>query len=248
MNPNEISIEALAARIGSPDAPVLIDCRIDEDVAADPHLLPCAVRIPHRETSGRAASFGDKKIIVYCQKGLKLSMGAAAMLRDCGVDAVSLSGGQWAWRDARLPMLSIAELPATDSDDRTVWVCPARPALNDMVRIWLIRRFMDRNARCLFVSEAHVEAVAEKFDAIALRAVSSPDQAITSLMKSWEISYDALDRLAGLLAQASSSRTGIGIAYEGALKLYRDDRELEAFGLFLIDATFAAICSEGVTL
>jgi hypothetical protein len=43
---NAISIDKLARLIGTPKCPVLIDVQTDEDFAADPRLIPGAVRRP----------------------------------------------------------------------------------------------------------------------------------------------------------------------------------------------------------
>ncbi|MGH6918656.1 MAG: sulfurtransferase, partial [Geminicoccaceae bacterium] len=43
-SPNTISPDKLARLVGTPKCPVLIDVRTDEDFAADPYLIPSAVR------------------------------------------------------------------------------------------------------------------------------------------------------------------------------------------------------------
>ena len=44
--PNSIPVDKLARLIGTPGCPALLDIRTDEDVAADPHLIPGAARRP----------------------------------------------------------------------------------------------------------------------------------------------------------------------------------------------------------
>jgi rhodanese-related sulfurtransferase len=46
--------------------------------------------------------------IVVCQKGAKLSEGAAAWLRHAGIPADSLEGGIEGWRKAGLPLVNTA--------------------------------------------------------------------------------------------------------------------------------------------
>jgi hypothetical protein len=46
---SSISTDKLSRLIGTPSAPALIDVRIDEDFAADPRLIPGAVRRSHRD-------------------------------------------------------------------------------------------------------------------------------------------------------------------------------------------------------
>jgi rhodanese-related sulfurtransferase len=70
--------------------PVLIDVRTDEDFAADPRLLPGAVRRSHQDA---ATSSSGRPAIVVCQRGQKLSEGTAAWLRHVNVAAEALEGG-----------------------------------------------------------------------------------------------------------------------------------------------------------
>jgi rhodanese-related sulfurtransferase len=46
-----ISQDKLARLIGTPKTPVLIDVRTDEDFAADPRLIPGAVRHSHQDAA-----------------------------------------------------------------------------------------------------------------------------------------------------------------------------------------------------
>ena len=92
-----ISIDKLARLIGTPRCPVLIDVQTNEDFAADPRLIPGAIRRPWSQASEWAKEFRGQSAIVICQKGLKISQGVAAWLRHEGVPADSLDGGALAW-------------------------------------------------------------------------------------------------------------------------------------------------------
>ena len=83
----------LARLIGTPDAPVLLDLRIDEDFDADPTLIPSAARHDFRAVAAAAPALHGRRAVLYCHKGLKISEGAAAMLRSEGVRAEILEGG-----------------------------------------------------------------------------------------------------------------------------------------------------------
>ena len=124
---NEISPNTLMRLIGTPACPTLIDVRIAEDFAADPYLMPGAIRHPFDDVAALADGLRGSRAIIYCQKGLKLSQGAAAILRTEGVQAEVLEGGQFAWRDAGLPMVDTAKLPPRDAACRTIWVTRHRP-------------------------------------------------------------------------------------------------------------------------
>ena len=79
----EITPKQLARLIGTPEAPVLVDVCIDEDFAADPRLIPGAFRWPFREIEALVPRLSGRRVVVICQKGLKLSQGAVAVLRAC---------------------------------------------------------------------------------------------------------------------------------------------------------------------
>ena len=90
---NKISPERLSRLIGTPKSPALIDVRVDEDFASNPKLVPGSVRRSFAEVTMWAAEFSGRNAVVICDKGLKLSEGVAAWLRQEGVPAETLDGG-----------------------------------------------------------------------------------------------------------------------------------------------------------
>ena len=160
-----ISADKLLRLLGSSQSPLLVDVRVDEDVQADPFLLPASVRRDHRTVDRWASEITAASVVVICQKGLKLSQGVAAWLRHAGAEAESLEGGTLAWAAAGLPMVPAAKIPPRDAEGRTVWVTRSRPKIDRIACPWLIRRFVDPNAVFLFVAPPEVLAVGERFDA-----------------------------------------------------------------------------------
>ena len=75
---NEISVSALARLVGTPECPVLLDVRIDEDFDDNPKLIPSAYRHSFLDMVSIADGLRGKVVVVYCQKGMKISQGAAA--------------------------------------------------------------------------------------------------------------------------------------------------------------------------
>ncbi len=171
-----ITPQQLFPLLGLPQAPVILDVRIEADIALDPQLVPGAKLIAHTQIeslisqwSGNGLSrFRHRPVLVYCQKGGKLSQGAAAILRHHGYEAYSLAGGQFAWRDLGFPLMPITSLRQVKAQVTSYWVAVARPDLNTLASIWLLRRFIDPHAVLLFVEAAEVAAVAEKFSGAAL--------------------------------------------------------------------------------
>jgi rhodanese-related sulfurtransferase len=143
---------------------VLIDVRTDEEFAADPRLVPGALRRSHETVASWASEFAARATVVICEKGQKLSEGVAAWLRHAGASSAEvLAGGYAAWAEARLPLVPDAKLPQRDAQGRTVWVTRARPKVDRIACPWLIRRFVDPTAVFLFVASTEVRAVAEQF-------------------------------------------------------------------------------------
>jgi len=100
-SPTQITTAQLLRRIGLPDAPVIIDTRIDEDFEADPSLIPTAFRHAHSDIANLVSSLKGRQVVVVCHKGLKISQGSAAILRDHGIATETLEGGTVGWSSAR---------------------------------------------------------------------------------------------------------------------------------------------------
>jgi len=104
----EITVAELSARLAdeSRPRPVLLDvrrpgehalCALEGSLLAPLHELP--------DRAGELSQLVGREVVVYCHHGVR-SLGGAAILRDLGVDAVSLQGGIDAWSreiDPRVP-------------------------------------------------------------------------------------------------------------------------------------------------
>ncbi len=243
-----ISPQHLSRLIGTPDCPALIDVRTDEDFAADPYLIPTARRSAHDRVVDLAATIGASGAVVICQKGKKLSEGAAALLRAAGVSAESLDGGWLAWRDAVLPALPAALLPAAGA---ALWVTRHRPKIDRIACPWLIRRFIDPQARFLYVAPAEVAAVAEIFAATPYDIEDVPIShrgdlcSFDALLDDFGLRTEALDRLSRVVRGADTDRHDLAPQAAGLLAIsvglsrqYRDDLEQLAAGMVLYDALY----------
>jgi rhodanese-related sulfurtransferase len=162
---NTIPVEKLVRLIGTATGPTIIDVRTDEDFAADPRLIPGALRRAVDDIGDWAPSFAGQNVVVACRAGHKLSQGASAWLRQAGADAEALDGGMMAWAKGGQPLVVQSALPPRDAQGRTVWVTRARPKVDRIACPWLIRRFVDPTAVFLFVAPNEVVGVAERFGA-----------------------------------------------------------------------------------
>ncbi|OIQ28895.1 MAG: sulfurtransferase [Alphaproteobacteria bacterium MedPE-SWcel] len=248
---NEIPVSTLARLIGTPDCPVILDVRIDEDFDADPHLIPSARRHPFAEVSDLADDLVGRSVIVSCQKGLKLSQGAAAILRSAGAKAEVLEGGHIAWRDAALPMVVAERIPPTDTRGRSVWVTRHRPKIDRIACPWLIRRFIDPHAQFLFVAASQVGNVAERFNATPFDIEGvfwshrGDKCTFDTMIEEFGISHEALDRLATIVRAADTNThdlapeaAGLLAASLGLSRMYRDDLAQLDAGMLLYDAFY----------
>jgi rhodanese-related sulfurtransferase len=246
-----ISVDKLSRLIGTATTPALIDVRTDEDFAADPRIIPGALRRSHETAADWAKSFSGRSAIVVCQKGLKLSEGAAAWLRHAGATAETLDGGVEAWKAAKLPMVPVGKLPPPDAQGRTVWVTRSRPKIDRIACPWLIRRFVDPDAVFLFVSPSEVEAVGERFGAVPFDIENvfwshRGDRCTFDVMiDEFGLSTPPLDRLATMVRAADTGRPelspeapGLIAASLGLSRMFDDDLAQLDAGMLVYDAFY----------
>jgi rhodanese-related sulfurtransferase len=246
-----IAPEKLARLIGTANAPALIDVRPDEDFAADPRLIPGAIRRDHEEAADWAKEFSGRSAIVVCRRGQKHAHGAAAWLRHAHVDAETLEGGFEGWKAAKLPLVPTSKLPGRDAMGRTVWVTRARPKVDRIACPWLIRRFVDPNAVFLFVAPSEVIAVSEQFNAAPFDIEnvfwSHRGELCTFdvMIEEFALATPPLLRLATMVRAADTARLdlspeapGLLAASLGLSRMYDDDlKQLDA-GIALYDAFY----------
>ena len=247
-SPTEIKPQQLARLIGTPECPVLIDVRIDADFGDDPRMIPGARRHAFDQAATLAESLTGTRALVYCQKGLKLSQGVAAVLRALGIPAETLEGGHVGWREAGLPMVDAAKLPRRNAQGQTVWVTRHRPKIDRIACPWLIRRFVDPTAQFLFVEPSQVLSVADRFDATPFDIEdvfwSHRGEACTfdTMIHEFGLRSAPIDRLATIVRGADTNRhdlapeaAGLLAASLGLSRMYRDDLEQLTAGLALYD-------------
>ena len=250
-SPTEITAPQLSRLIGTPNAPLLIDVRLDADFDDDPRLIPGARRHAFDQIMALVPELSGQSVVIYCQKGLKVSQGAAALLRAEGVKAETLKGGQFAWRDAGLPMVNARKMPPRNAHDQTVWVTRHRPKVDRVACPWLIRRFVDPKAQFLFVEPGQVMNVADRFEATPfdMEDVFWSHRGDTctfdTMLDEFDIRTEALDRLASIVRGADTNRhdlapeaAGLLAASLGLSRMYRDDLEQLEAGLALYDAFY----------
>lgn len=257
---SSISSSKLARLIGRPDCPDLVDVRTDEDFAADPRLVPGSVRRPYDQVEDWLDTIRGSRVIVICQRGLKLSEGVAAWIRYNGMEAEILEGGTEAWAASGQPAVPEAKLPRRDRAGRMVWVTRSRPKIDRIACPWLIRRFVDPQAAFLFVSPPEVQSVAERFGAtpfdIDAKGVFWTHRgelcSFDVFVEELGLGTEPMLRLATIVRGADTARpdlapecAGLLAASLGLSRMYADDlAQLEA-GMGLYDA-FYRWCRDAV--
>ena len=158
-----ISPKDLWHLIGTADAPQVVDVRRQDFFAQSAQLLPGALWRDAGKTQAWSAELNRARpIVVACKAGHEMSQTTVAQLRADGFDARVLEGGYQAWDAAGLPMVAKAELERFVRKCPSLWVTRRRPKIDRIACPWLIRRFLDSQARILFVDPDQVLNVARE--------------------------------------------------------------------------------------
>jgi len=246
--PTFISAQDLYKSIGTAVAPVVIDVRRSAAFAGDDRMIVGAIRRNPDEVQdwsrdlppGRAA-------VVYCVHGHEASQGAASALKAAGVDARYLEHGIAGWAEHRLPMRG-----KRDTEPRS-WVTRERPKIDRIACPWLIRRFIDPEAKFLFAPTERVFAVAAEtgatpYDIPGSEPFSHDGElcSFDAFLKVYSIENPALDALALIVRGADTARLeltpqspGLLAVSLGLSAIYADDHAMLERGMTVYDALFA---------
>jgi rhodanese-related sulfurtransferase len=248
---NSIAFDKLARLIGAPKCPALLDVRADQAFSADPRLIPGSVRRSPDKTDEWAGEFHGRTVVVIGSKGLKVSHGVAALLREAGAFAEVLEGGFGAWAQSGLPLVPVSKLPPRNRQGRTLWVTRERPKIDRIACPWLIRRFVDPAAPFLFVAPSEVEGVAGQFGGAPfdIEGVFWSHRGETCtfdvMIEELGLASPALLRLAAIVRGADTARLdlapeapGLLAASLGLSRMYSDDLEQLEAGMGLYDAFY----------
>lgn len=192
-----ITIDELKARIGTADCPVIFDTRRRPLFDESDTVIPTAKWRDHLSTEqwAKALSPGNE-VVVYCVHGHNVSQCANAMLRANEHNARVLAGGIEGWKEAGGVVIAKDALPHRDEDIASTWVTRTwtehASAVTPLACQWFIRRFIDRDARFLFVEAEHVAPVAEEAGGIPYGV---PDATLTQ-----EGDHSTFDALIGKFA------------------------------------------------
>ena len=232
-----ISPTELWNAMATPRAPQIVDVRRRDIYQSNPGLIPESVwRDPDEFAHWVAALDRTRPIVVACKAGKELSQFVTAQLRGAGYDAAMLAGGYAAWRDADLPLIDRATVERFLPKRPSLWVTRRRPKIDRVACPWLIRRFIDPDAKILFVDPDYVVEVANETGAIPF------DIAGVEISHEGErCSFDTMLRLFGLEREPSLAR--LALIVRGA-DTARPDLAPEAAGLHAVSLGLSALAGD----
>ncbi len=245
LTPQQLS--ALTARF---PGPLVIDVRREAVYAEAVDSLPGAIRRNPELVAewGRDLEIG-RDIVVACVHGHEVGKNACSALIAQGFAARYLDGGIEGWREAGLPM---APKPAAP----TIWVTRERPKIDRIACPWMIRRFIDPDARFLYVPAGDVLRVAEETGATAYDipgvAFSHVGElcSFDAFIKRYALTDPALGAVAEIVRGADTSRLdltaqspGLFAISLGLSHVIEDDHRMLKHGLVMYDALYAWVRS-----
>jgi rhodanese-related sulfurtransferase len=222
-----ISPEKLWRMVGSPAAPQIVDVRRREAYDTATTLLPGANWRDARTAEVWAPELDQTRpIILACNAGHEFSQLAAAQLHGIGVAERVLEGGYATWAAAGLPLIAKAEFDRFAPNRPSLWVTRRRPKIDRVACPWLIRRFLDVQARIMFVDPPEVSAVAKETGGIPF---DIKDVELSHVGE--RCSFDTMLKLFGLESEPSLAR--LALIVRGA-DTARPDIAAEAAGLHAV--------------
>ena len=241
-----ISPEDALAQMRTFPGPQIVDVRRDAAYAAAETSLPGALRRDHDAVTGWADGLEPhRSIIAVCVHGHEISQAVAADLSARGLQARYLAGGIGEWTTLGLPM---AGKPARPS----VWVTRERPKVDRVACPWLLRRFVDPDARILYVAPGDVARVAAEAGGTAFDIPGAPythdgDKCSFDAFVERHRPHDpALARLATIVRGADTERPDLHSASGGlfasalgmSVLFGADDRATLRHAMVLYDALY----------
>ncbi|MBV8791092.1 MAG: chromate resistance protein, partial [Pseudolabrys sp.] len=166
----------------------------------------------------------------------------------------ALEGGHDAWLAAKLPLVDKKTLDRIAPQSPSVWVTRRNPKIDRVACPWLIRRFIDPQARILFVDPARVSETAKEIGAIPFDiegvelSHEGPRCSFDTMLKLFGLESDPhLARLALIVRGADTARPDLAPEAAGlhAISLGLsvlagdDDHGLLRHGFLMYDALFA---------
>jgi rhodanese-related sulfurtransferase len=251
--PQAVAPQSLSQSLKQFPPPAVIDVRRAESFARDPRLIAGAIRrAPEQLDAWASQAEPWRPVVLYCVHGHDVGRDAAATLEARGLRASYLAGGLEAWRESGGAMAPFAE--------PTRWVTRERPKIDRIACPWLVRRFIDPDARFFYVPAADVVAFArehgaEPFDVPGVRYTHDGARcSFDAFIAHHELADAALAKLAAIVRAADTNTLetaneapGLLAVSMGLARLFDDDHEMLRYGMLVYDALYARCLAAGRT-
>jgi rhodanese-related sulfurtransferase len=232
-----ISPQDLWSLIGTAQAPQIIDVRRRDIYDAAGGIVPTAVwRDAAGVTQWSASLDRDCPVVLACKAAKELSQAATAHLRGEGFDARVLADGYAGWGEAGLPLVDKAAVERFAGERPSLWVTRRRPKIDRVACPWLIRRFIDTQARILYVDPVHVAAVGRETGGVPFDI-----EGVELSHDGPRCTFDTMLKLFGLEGEPSLAR--LALIVRGA-DTARPDLVPEAAGLHAISLGLSALAGD----
>ena len=219
--------------------PLVIDVRRNARFLESPYFIKGALRRDPERLEEWQRALPNADIVVYCVHGHEVSQNAAKAL-----GARYLEGGIEHWREES------GETIAKPVGAPTRWVTRERPKIDRIACPWLIRRFIDADAKFLYVPAAQVKETAQAipFDVPGAEFGHHGERcSFDAFIEQFNLRDPALDRLARIVRAADTHRLDLAPEAAGLLaistglgKTIADDHALLEQGMAVYDALYAA--------
>jgi len=241
-----VSPNDLYARLGTANAPLLIDVRRPQAFDADQvRIIGAARRLPDEVAKWRGALPASRPIVAYCVHGHEVSQNVASALQSAGMTAAYLDGGIAGWQERKLP----TRRKRNASENK--WVTREHPKIDRIACPWLISRFVNPEAEFIYVPAVEVAKVATEvggtpYDIQDVQFGHVGERcSFDAIVSAYGIADPALDRLATIVRGADTSRPDLTPQCEGLLAIsyglsgnFPDDHEMLKHGMVMYDALY----------
>jgi hypothetical protein len=175
-------------------------------------------------------------VVLACKAAKELSQAVTAHLRGEGFDASVLTGGYAGWEKAALPLVDKAAVERLAPHRPSLWVTRRCPKIDRIACPWLIRRFIDAQARILYVDPDYVSPVAHETGAVPFDI-----EGIEISHDGARCSFDTMLKLFGLENEPALARLALIVR---AADTARPDLAPEAAGLHAMSLGLSALAGD----
>lgn len=244
----------LRERLARAQAVRVIDVRRAGTLDSGSRFIPGARWRNHLEMTECARALPEGQLIVLnCLHGHNVSQLATATLRKAGYNARALAGGIESWLEAGLPTIGQSRL-AEPNSSASLWITRLNPKIDRVACPWLIRRFIDPDARFRFVEPDWVLDIARELGGTSFDIPGADIEhdgelcSFDTLLREFDLNDPALAKLAMIVRGADTDRPNLAPEAAGLLAIMlgnalvgETDHDVLQLGFPVYDALYARL-------